>query len=94
LIRFPYGNKYGWGVKYSRKNKHICDVFAENGAFAAHFRMANNAMDTVYNGLSDYSKDIWKRKYPCGDGGWLNFRVLNSEHLDDLKIILRAKNGN
>lgn len=28
-IRFPYGNKYGWSMKYSYKSKHICDVFAE-----------------------------------------------------------------
>lgn len=32
-IRFPYGNKYGWSMKYTYKSKHICDVFAENSAF-------------------------------------------------------------
>lgn len=32
-IRFPYGKHYGWSIKYSRKSKHICDVFAEDNAF-------------------------------------------------------------
>lgn len=41
-IRFPYGNNYGWSTKYSLKNRHICDVFAENGAFAVHFRVSND----------------------------------------------------
>lgn len=29
LIRFPYGNSYGWGMKYFIKNKHVCDIFAK-----------------------------------------------------------------
>ena len=33
LLRFPYGNKYGWGYKYAVKSKHICDVFAETDVF-------------------------------------------------------------
>lgn len=90
-IRFPYGNKYGWSSKYSLKNRHICDVFAENGAFAVHFRVSNACLNTVYDGLSDYSKEICDAKYPCGEGGWLTYRVLSQEHLNDVKIILRAK---
>lgn len=90
-IRFPYGNKYGWSTKYSLKNRHICDVFAENGAFALHFRVNNDCLNTVYDGLSDYSKKICDEKYPCGEGGWLTYRVLSQEHLIDVKKILLAK---
>jgi hypothetical protein len=32
-VRFPFGNNYGWGIKYSHKAKHLCYVFPENGAF-------------------------------------------------------------
>lgn len=32
LMRFPYGNSYGWGMKYFIKNKHVCDIFAEKDA--------------------------------------------------------------
>ena len=91
LIRFPYGNKYGWGAKYSQKGKHICDVFAENGAFTAHFHISNNAMEATGKDLSDYAISIWESKYPCGNGGWLHFRVLNNEQLYELKKILCAK---
>ena len=90
-IRFPYGNKYGWSAKYSVKSKHICDVFAENGAFMVLFQMSANVMETVYDELGDYAKNIWENKYPCASGGWLNFRVLNHEHLRDLKKIIHAK---
>ena len=91
LIRFPYGNDYGWGVKYSRKSKHICDIFAERDAFCALFQVSDRAMDSVYGGLSDYAKTIWADKSPCKGGGWIEFRVLNVEQLADLEKIIRAK---
>ena len=90
-IRFPYGKDYGWSVKYSVKSKHICDVFAENGAFTALFQISTAAMETVLHELGDYAKDVWEDKSPCASGGWISFRVLNSEQLEDLKKIVRAK---
>jgi len=92
-IRFPYGKEYGWSVKYSIKSKHICDVFAENGAFTALFQVSTKAVDTVYDELSAYAKDIWENKTPCKSGGWIEFRVLNQEQLQDLEKIIHAKSS-
>ena len=90
-IRFPYGNKYGWSCKYSKKSKHICDVFAENGAFALHFRISNKQLGSIYDSLSDYAKDVCDNKYPCSEGGWLTYRVLSQAHVSDAKKLLAAK---
>jgi len=90
-IRFPYGKDYGWGVKYSVKSKHICDVFAEKGAFTALFQVSDKAVNTIYDELGGYAKEIWAEKYPCASGGWIEFRVLNEEQLQDLEKILYAK---
>lgn len=89
LVRFPYGNSYGWGTKYSRKSRHICDVYAEAGAFTAHFQISHGAVDTLV--LGEYAQKIWEDRYPCGSGGWLQFRVLCEEHLEELKKLLVAK---
>ncbi len=91
LIRFPYGKDYGWGVKYSRKNKHICDIFAENGAFTVFFQISSAAIDSMYSDMDEYAKEIWKDKYPCSSGGWVHFRVLNNEQLESVKKIIQAK---
>jgi len=90
-IRFPYGKDYGWSVKYSIKSKHICDVFAENGAFTALFQVSEKAVDTIYDALGTYAKDIWADKSPCAGGGWIEFRVLDEEQLQDLEKIIHAK---
>jgi len=91
LIRFPYGKEYGWSVKYSIKSKHICDIFAENGAFTALFQVTTSAIETVYDELDTYAKEIWEDKTPCKGGGWVEFRVLNQEQLQDLEKIIHAK---
>ena len=93
-IRFPYGNKYGWSVKYSLKSKHICDIFAENGAFMVLIRLSNDQIEPVYNILSDYTRGVWDNKYPCGNGGWLNYRVIGNEQLQDLIKLIETKANN
>ena len=90
-IRFPYGNRYGWSSKYSLKKKHLCDVFAERGAFALHFRISNPQIDSVYSDLSDYAKEICDNKYPCSGGGWLTYRVTSPAHLSNVIKLLSAK---
>ena len=90
-IRFPYGKDYGWSAKYSVKSKHVCDIFAENGAFAALFQVSDKAVSTVYDALGAYAKDVWADKSPCASGGWIEFRVLNDDQLKDLKKIIHAK---
>ncbi len=90
-IRFPYGNNYGWSMKYSQKNKHICDIFAEKDAFTAHFHISSDAFDTISQEMTDYSIEVYNNKFPCSSGGWLNYRVLSFEHLEDLKKILCIK---
>jgi len=91
LIRFPYGKTYGWSAKYSVKSRHICDIFAENGAFTALFQVSNAAIEPIHEDLSPYAKSIWADKTPCKGGGWIQYRVLGQEQLQDLEKIIHAK---
>ena len=90
-IRFPYGKDYGWSAKYSVKSKHICDIFAENGAFTALFQVATAAIESIYGELDDYAKAIWADASPCASGGWISFRVLDQTQLEMLEKIIHAK---
>ena len=90
-IRFPYGNTYGWSSKYSAKGKHICDIFAENGAFALHFRLGNSQLASVYAGLSEHAQKACNDMYPCNGGGWVTYRVLSPADITDAKKLVYAK---
>lgn len=79
-IVFPYGNSYGWGVAHRKKTKLICNIFAEDNAFSVMVRLSNKQFDAIYEEVSTYAKKYIDNKYPCGDGGWIHFRVLNEAH--------------
>ena len=91
-IHFPYGTE-GWGVRYSRKNKRIIDVFAENGTFLLRCRIRNHEMDEVYRLLNEQAKEAWDNRLPCGNGkeSWMYYRASCRENMHDIKMILRAK---
>ena len=52
---------------------------------------ATSRLTELFSDLSDYSKAICDNKYPCNDGGWLSYRVLTDDNLDDVLKILASK---
>ncbi len=90
-IVFPYGNKYGWGVAHKNKNKLICNVFAEENAFTVMMRLSDKQYKAVYHQLQKYTQECIDNRYPCGDGGWIHYRVTCNEHFDDIKTLLSVK---
>lgn len=36
-------------------------------------------------------KEFIDKKYPCGEGGWIHYRVLTEQNLEDIKKLLRIK---
>lgn len=90
-VVFPYGNNYGWGIAHKKKNKLMCNIFAENNSFTVMMRLSNKQYDTVYDKLRKYTQEYIDNKYPCGDGGWIHYRVTCDEHFDDIKTLLAVK---
>ena len=90
-VVFPYGNKYGWAIAHSRKNKLISNVFAEAGAFTVMMRLSNNQYEAIYDELDKYTQEHIDNKYPCGDGGWIHYRVTCKEYYEDIKKLLSVK---
>lgn len=90
-IKFPYGNSYGWCVAHYVGKKLICNVFAERDAFTVMLRLTNKQFEAVYACVSAETQHCIDHKYPCGDGGWLHYRVTNEEQLRDAQVLLQCK---
>lgn len=90
-IVFPYGNKYGWGVAHKKKTKLICNIFAEDNAFTVMIRLSDRQYKSVYNQLHKYTRECIDNRYPCGNGGWIHYRITCNEHFDDIKTLLSVK---
>lgn len=92
-IVFPYGNKYGWGVAHKQKKKLVCNVFAEDNAFTIMMRLSDKQYQSVYAKLRKYAQDYIDNKFPCGDGGWIHYRIACREHVEDVQTLLAANPG-
>lgn len=90
-VVFPYGNKYGWGVAHKKKGKLLCNIFAERGAFTVMLRLPDVQFDSVYVKVGAYTRQYIDNKYPCGDGGWIHYRVTCEEHFNDMKTLMKVK---
>jgi hypothetical protein len=93
-LRFPFGNNYGWGFKYSHKTKHLCYVFFEKDAITIMLQISGNLVQKLEKVLPEClpkTKNYWDTRYPCGEGGWIHYRVLNYEELNDVLRLLTIK---
>ncbi len=90
-VVFPYGNKYGWGIGHYKKKKLMCNIFAEAGAFTVMVRLTNTQYGAIYDSLEKYTQEYIDNKYPCGDGGWIHYRITCKQHLEDIKKVLAVK---
>jgi hypothetical protein len=95
-LKFPFGNRYGWGHKYSHKTKHLFYTFYEKGSFTFSIQVdgqqAKKGADLMAR-WSPEGKKRWQKRYPCGTGGWVHYRVLNNTHFKDIGLFLMTKTG-
>lgn len=94
-LKFPFGNSYGWGYKYSHKASHLCYTFFEKYAFTVMLQVGDKQvpiMESHLSSLLQKTQDLWKNRYPCGEcGGWVHFRVLTDDELIDVIKLLAIK---
>ena len=95
-LKFPFGNNYGWGYKFSHKAKHLFYLFFENKSLTLFMQINEPESDRgreLLNSLSDEGRKCWETKYPCSNGGWIRYRFFDSTGLYDVGkfISLRTK---
>lgn len=90
-VTFPYGRQYGWGIAHRIRQKLVCNLFAENDAFTVMIRLSDKQFASVYEELHPYAQKYIDGRYPCGDGGWIQYRVTCSEQFDDIRKLLSVK---
>jgi len=87
-VKFPFGNDYGWGYKYSHGSFHLCYVFFEKGSFTVTLQIGDRSVpevESILPSLLPRTQELWGSRYPCGErGGWVHYRVLTDDELDDV----------
>lgn len=93
-LKFPFGNNYGWGYKYSLKSKLLCYVFFEKGLFTVTITIGKGELKKLYQELDNMlpeTKELWENRYPCGEGGWIHYPLKNDDELSDIEKLICIK---
>ncbi len=94
-LRYPFGASYGWGFKYSHKTSHLCYLFFEKDALTATVQIGDKEVPALIGQLQLFSpkaQSLWENRYPCGEnGGWVHYRILSDEELDDVVRFIAIK---
>lgn len=93
-LKFPFGNNYGWGYKYSHKTKHLCYVFFESGEIDIMMQISSKDKEKLNEVINEglcLTKEAWKNRYPCSDGGWINYRPKAQEDITEIMRLLAFK---
>ncbi|MDR0908421.1 MAG: DUF3788 domain-containing protein [Spirochaetaceae bacterium] len=94
-LRFPFGNNYGWGYKFSNKSKHLFYLFFEKGSISIQLQISKIKTEKEiekYNKLTEEGKNYWENRYLCGEnGGWIEYRITNKKQLKDIGLFLSLR---
>lgn len=88
---FPYGNNYGWGIAHKKKQKLLCNIFPEENAFTVMMRLSDEQFNSVYDQVQNYTQEYIDNRYPCGDGGWIHYRITCKKNFEDIQMLLAVK---
>lgn len=94
-LRFPFGNRYGWGYKYSHKSSHLCYAFFEKDAFTVMLQIGDKQVPILERQFASFlpkTQALWENRYPCGArGGWVHYRVLADDEMNDVITLLTIR---
>lgn len=79
-----------WKISYHVKRKYICDIIIEKDAFTIVTRLSEESIRNVYNDLLLYAKECIDNS-PYRHRGWIEYRVLSTQHLEDIKTMLQIR---
>lgn len=90
-VVFPYGNSYGWGIAHKKNTNLMCNVFAEKHAFTVMMRLTDTQWESVYETAQEPMRRCIEGRYPCGNGGWIHYRVTCAADLCDIQRALTLR---
>ena|GEM_PF-6503657 len=86
-------NARGWGIGFKNKSKFFGTVLAENDAFTVLMRLTDEQIKKACAEVLPYAQACLENYHKTSNGGWVQIRVLNMEHLEDIKKILKIRNS-
>ena len=84
----------GWAIsyhaKYLSKKTYLCNMVVEKDAFLFVTNLKEENLNRLYETATMYAKECIDNS-PYRNKGWIEYRVVNAENLEEAKIIFQFK---
>ena len=84
----------GWAVsyhaKYLSKKTYLCNIVAEKDAFLFVTNLKEETLNRLYSTATTHAKECIDNS-PYRHRGWIEYRVVNAENLEEAKTIFQFK---
>ncbi|NLY82984.1 MAG: DUF3788 family protein [Clostridiales bacterium] len=81
----------GWGINYRVGKNSLCYIHPEINALFIAFQIKEEVIENIKSRLSDYALKVWDNRYPCGNGGWMWYRLTETNQIDEVILLLNNK---
>ena len=87
---FPMGINMAGLLPIERRKADLQCVCGEWRLYVM-IRLSNAQFHLVYDQVEKETQECIDNKYPCGDGGWIHYRVAGEAHFCDIQKLLEMK---
>lgn len=91
-LKFLYGKKYGWAIRFRIKGKLLTSLYPTEGGFTVQIILSQKDIDKGLGmGLGENVREVIEKASSYPEGKWLFIEIKSSEDIRDVKSLLSIK---
>jgi len=91
-LKFMYGRKYGWALRFRIRGDLAAALYPAQGGFTAQLILNRGALEKADQlPLGKNARDAIAKAHPYAEGKWLFIPIASNRDVDDFKHLLALK---
>ncbi len=93
-LKFMYGQKYGWALRFRRGGRLLTAAYPASGAFVVQVILGGAALEQAQRSeLGSHARQAIEAAHPYPEGRWLFVRVESQTDSADARRLVALKHG-
>lgn len=93
-LKFMYGEKYGWTLRFRRRGRLLTALYPASGGFVVQVILGGAALEQAQaSALGENARQAMERAHPYPEGRWLFVRVESERDLEDVRLLIALKDA-
>ncbi len=93
-LKFMYGQKYGWGLRFRQGGRLLTALYPASGAFIVQVILGGAALEQAQRSeLGRNARQALEAAHPYPEGRWLFVRVESHADVEDVRSLVALKHA-